>query len=346
MLNRSRITFRAVLMLMPAVIALAACGGANSSTLPAATAHQTQATVAETDVAAAVSTAATSRLKVVATFSVLGDLVHNVAADLVELKTLVPAGGDAHTFEPSPADSVTLAEADLVFENGLDFESWLPDLFTAAHSRARRVVVSEGIDPLTATEEEHHAQEGDEDGDHHGGFDPHVWHDVDNAIHMVEHIRDRLVAADLANADAYRANAERYLQQLKQLDAFVVDRVNNLPPERRKLVTTHDTFGYFARRYGFELVGTALGSVSTEVADPAAADIAALVEQIKATGVPAIFTENIESGSLTERIAHEAGVALAPVLYTDALDDPGSNGESYEKMIRYNVETIVMALSK
>lgn len=338
--NRSRITFRAVLVMLLAVIALAACDGAGSAAAPAPTMSPL------TDAAATEPAAATARLKVVATFSVLGDLVHNVAGDLVVLKTLVPAGGDAHTFEPSPADSVTLAEAELVFENGLDFESWLPDLFTAANSRARRVVVTEGIEQLTAAEDERHDQEGDEEGSHHGGFDPHVWHDVDNAIQMVERIRDRLVAADPANADGYRANAERYLQQLKRLDAFVVERVNSLPAERRELVTTHDTFGYFARRYGFEIVGTALGSVSTEVADPAAADIAALVEQIKATGVPAIFTENIESGSLTERIAHEAGVELAPVLYTDALGEPGSSGESYEKMIRYNVETIVAALSK
>lgn len=339
MMDRAQTTFRAVLALMLAAATLTACGGSGSST---ATAPLTETNAVETDVVAAtaIPAAGTFRLRVVATFSVLGDIVHNVAGDLVEFTTMVPAGGDAHTFDPSPADNVTLVEADLVFENGLGFESWLPDLFTAAGSRARRVVVTEGIDLLSSTDDEH------EDEDQNEEFDPHVWHDVDNVLHMVERIRDALITADPANANAFRANAETYIQQLKQLDAFVVERVNTLPAERRKLVTTHDTFGYFARRYGFEIVGTALGSASTEVADPAAGDIAALVEQIKATGVPAIFTENIESGSLTESIAHEAGVELAPVLYTDALGGPGSEGETYEQMIRYNVETIVTALSE
>lgn len=339
-------------MLLLATAAMTACGGTNpvaiSAPTGASTATVAQPTGSETGVATT-STAPTTmadRLSVIATFSVLGDLVHNVAGDLVDLKTLVPAGGDAHTFEPSPADSVALAEADLVFENGLEFEAWLPDLFTASASKAQQIVVTEGIKAIDAAEGEHaeEAEHSEEEVHGHGEHDPHVWHDVGNAIQMVENIRDGLVAADPANAAVYQSNAETYLHQLKQLDAFVVERVNTLPAERRKLVTTHDTFGYFARRYSFEIVGTALGSVSTEVADPAAATIAALIEQIKATGVPAIFTENIASGSLTERIAHEAGVKLAPVLYTDALGEPGREGDTYEKMMRYNVETIVTAL--
>jgi len=323
---------RVALVLLFGLAALTACGGTSQ---PAASAPTTEP---------GATAVAGSPLKVVATFSVLGDLAQNVAGDLVELKTLAPAGADAHTFEPRPADSVALAEAQVVFENGLEFEEWLSDLFTASGSQAQRVEVSEGIELITAEEGEHdeHAEEEGE----HGEFDPHVWHDVNHAVIMVEHIHDGLAQADPANADAYRANADSYLQQLKDLDAFVVERVNTLPAERRKLVTTHETFGYFARRYGFEIVGTALGSVSTEVADPSAADIVELVEQIKASGVPAIFTENIEGGGVTERIAREAGVELAPTLYTDALGEPGSNGETYEQMMRYNVETMVTALGR
>lgn len=290
-------------------------------------------------------------LKVIATYSILGDLVQNVAGDLVDVRTLVPAGGDAHTFEPSPADSVALAEANLVFENGLEFEPWLSDLFAASGSQARRVVVSEGIDLLEAGhspgEDEHGDETAAEMEEHADGeFDPHVWHDVNNAVIMVEQMRDSLMEADPASAATYRANADAYLQRLQDLDAYILGRANTLQPEQRKLVTTHDTFAYFARRYGFEIVGTALGSVSTEVADPSAADIVELVEQIKAVGVPALFAENIESGSLMERVAREAGVELAPTLYTDALGEPGSDGESYEKMMRYNIDTIVTALSR
>jgi len=353
---------RTALVLWFGLTALTACGNANQpgASTPMTATSVTKAPNATSEPGATTATADTP-LKVIATFSVLGDLVGNVAGDLVELKTLVPPGADAHTFEPSPADSVALAEAQVVFENGLEFESWLADLVTASGSQAERVSVSEGIDLIEATEGDHeeegdhdeHAEETatageDEHGDEdeHGEFDPHVWHDVNNAIHMVERIRDGLAAADPANADTYRANADTYLQQLKDLDAFVVDRVDTLPAERRKLVTTHDTFGYFARRYGFEIVGTTLGSVSTEVADPSAADIVALVEQIKAVGVPTIFSESIEGGSVTERIAREAGDELAPTLYTDALGEPGSDGETYERMMRYNVETMVMALSK
>jgi len=284
---------------------------------------------------------ASGKFKVVATTSILGDFVQNVGGDKVEVRTLVGAGGDAHTFEPSPADGVALAEAQLVFENGLEFETWLDDLHTASGSKAERVVVTEGLEPLAAPEGEH-AEEGEHE---RGEFDPHVWHDVTHAIGMVEKVRDALVKADPANAQTYQSNAEAYIAQLQELDAWVLEQVKALPEDRRRLVTSHDTFGYFAARYGFAIVGTALG-VSTEVADPSAGEIAKLVEDIKAASVPAIFAENVSNPKLMEQIANEAGVQLAPKLYTDALGAPGSDGETYLKMIRYNVTTIVTALSE
>ncbi len=375
--SRAKIGRRILLLLLLVPGILTGCGspGETRNSAPTVEANATggpaeggraaaEATAAHTEAEPAAATAATGRkLKVVATFSILGDLVRNVGGDLIELTTLVPPGGDAHTFEPSPADGVALAAADVVFENGLQFEAWLPDLFVASGSKARRVVVSEGIELLKAPQGEHDERadetataglDGQAEGtstvgtdghDEQGEWDPHVWHDVNNATRMVEHIRDGLTAADPANAATYRGNAGSYLQQIKALDAFVVERANTLPPERRKLVTTHDTFGYFARRYGFEIVGTPLG-VTTEAADPSAAEIAALMNQIKATGVPAIFTENIENSRLMQRIAREAGVELAPPLFSDARGEPGSDGDTYEKMIRYNVETIMKALGK
>ena len=315
---------------------LGACSGADTSTAPAATtsANSVQATTG----------GASEKLPVVATYSILGDMVAQVGGNHIQLTTLVGPGGDAHTFEPSPEDGRALARAKLVFENGLEFEPWLDDLFTASGSGAVRVVVSQGIEALPAPEE-HHGDEGHAEGENHreGEFDPHIWHDVNNVISMVETMRAGLAAADPANAANYQANATTYIAALKELDSFVQEQVETLPAARRKLVTSHDTFGYFAKRYGFEIVGTALG-VSTEAADPSAAEIATLVSEIKAAGVPAIFAENVSNPQLIETIADEAGVKLGPPLYTDALGESGTPGATYIEMMRYNVTTIVTAL--
>ncbi len=312
--------------LLAALAILSACTGARTTETAALSAQGTPG-------------AGTERLHVVATWSILGDLVRNVGGDRIELTTLVPAGADAHTFEPSPADGVALVEASLVFENGLGFEPWLDDMLAASGSRARRVVVTEGIDVIQIDDSEH----ADDTDSHSSEADPHVWHDVGNAIHMVERIRDALAQADPANRVTYENNAARYLVQLRELDRFVIAEVEALPPERRKLVTTHDTFGYFARKYGFTIVDTALG-VSTEESEPSAAQIAALVEEIRAAGVPAIFAENVSSARIMEQVAGAAGVRLAPELYTDALGEQGSPAATYIDMMRHNVTTIVTAL--
>jgi zinc/manganese transport system substrate-binding protein len=281
----------------------------------------------------ATGTPAVTRPRVVATFSILGDLVGQVGGDLVEPHTLVGPDGDAHTFEPAPADAVSVAQADLDFENGLEFEAWLDQLYTSSGSTAQRVVVTEGVTP---------GQIGL--GDEAGSVDPHTWQDVTSSMKMVEIIRDALAMQDPAHAAAYQANAASYLAQLQTLDTEIQGMVNTLAPERRRLVTNHDALGYFARRYGFEILGNALGSISTEAGEPSAAQLAQLIEEIKAAGVPAIFTENIENNSIINQVAQEAGVVVAPPLYTDALGMPGTDGETYLKMMRYNAETIVAAL--
>jgi ABC-type Zn uptake system ZnuABC Zn-binding protein ZnuA len=275
----------------------------------------------------------TGKLKVVATFSVLGDLVQNVGGDKIELHTLVAPGVDTHTFEPSPADNRTLAEASLVFENGLGFETWLDHLYTSSGSKAERVAVSDGIEPLKV------------EGNDRSEFDPHVWHSAANAIQMTRNIRDALVKADPANASSYQATAEAYLAQLQELDSWIFNEVKSLPEARRKLVTTHDTFGYFADRYGFEIIGTVLPT-STEGASPSAQEVAAMVETVRAAGVPAVFAENVSSNTLLRQIADEAGITVVASLYTDALGPTGSDGDTYLKMMRYNVTAIVSELDK
>jgi ABC-type Zn uptake system ZnuABC Zn-binding protein ZnuA len=282
----------------------------------------------------------------VATFSILGDLVQNVGGDALRLHTLVGPGGDAHVFEPSPADSVTLRKASLLFEIGLGFEPWLEKLYAVSGSTARRVVVTTGLPLLRADREEHQSdsQHAHDQAQAHGEFDPHVWFDVQNVIAIVATIRDVLARVDPAQAQAYHTRAAQYTAALHELDAWIMAQVHTLPTMRRKLVTSHNNLGYFARRYGFTVAGAAIASVGTDEADPSAGEMAALVETVKALGVPAVFAETIVNPRLMQRLAAEAGVTLAPPLYTDALGAPGSAGSTYLAMMRYNVTTIVRAL--
>lgn len=275
------------------------------------------------------------KVAVVATYSVLGDIVKNVGGEEISLSTLVGPNSDAHTFESAPSDNGKLAEAAVIFENGLEFEPWLDDLYESSRSEARRVVVTGNVEPLAAPEEKRAS----------GEKDPHVWHDVANAMVITEAVREALIKADPDNEKAYRANAREYLSKLEELDAEVVERVESIPEDRRTLFTSHDTFGYFADRYGFE-VDTALASVSTEASDPSAGETAALVEDIESSGVPAIFGENVSNPGLMQRIADEADVKLGPPLYTDALGEPDSAGGTYVEMERYNARKIAEALGR
>lgn len=277
---------------------------------------------------AAQTPSTTTKLKAVATFSIIGDLVQNVAGDKIELTTLVGAGADVHDFEPTPSDVAKLAGAQLIFENGVGLESWLDPLYTSSGSKAQRVVLSNGMGLI------------DVSGDH----DPHLWQDPHNAMQMVKVIRDALVKADPPNATTYQQNAEAYLAKLTALDQEIVSIVDELPKERRKLVTSHDSLGYFARRYGFLIVGSVIASLSTEAGEPSAQDLVALVNGIKQQGVKAIFLESQSNPKLVERVAHEAGVAIGPELYTDALGAAGSAGATYIDAMRFNARAIVNAL--
>lgn len=273
---------------------------------------------------------------VVATFSIIADLVQHVGGEHITIQTLVGRGVDTHTFNPTPADGVALTNAQLIFENGAGFEGWLDNLYASTGSEAARVVLSDGL-ALRAARGHFASGAGAQP-------DPHVWHDVANAAFMVRSIRDALITADPAHRADYEANAQAYTAQLEALDAWVIEQVAVLPPERRQLVTTHDTFGYFAERYGFEILGTVLPA-TTEGASPSARELAVLVQALRATGVPAVFVENVSSGSLLNQAADEAGVKIVASLYSDALGAEGSGAETYEDMVRQNVTTIISALS-
>ncbi len=278
---------------------------------------------------------------VVATFSILGDWAQRVAGDVLTVTTIVPAGGDTHTFDPAPDQVRAIADADVIIEIGPGFETWLEGMIASSGTDATRVVVSDGVEVLELDEEDAHVHD---DGHDHSDDDPHIWGDVQNAIKAVQQIATALSEADPANAATYQANADAYIEELTALDEEIRTETSTIPADQRKLVTTHDTLGYYARAYDFDIVGTALGSISTEGGDPSARDIAQLVNDIKATGVPAIFADNVSNNSLMESIAAEAGVELAPPLYTDALGQPGSDGATYIDMMKTNTQVIVDAL--
>ncbi|CAN5558977.1 metal ABC transporter substrate-binding protein [soil metagenome] len=286
-------------------------------------------------------------LQMVVTFSVLADIVDNVAGDEVESTTIVGSGEDAHTFEATPSDNRALAEADVVFQNGVGFESWMEDLYKSSGSESRRVTVTKGVDLLPAEEHQEHGEHEEHGSSGHEEateLDPHVWLDPVNTVKMVGTIRDALVEADPQNAEVYRTNAWAYVAKLEELDSEISGMVEDIPEENRKLVTGHQVFGYFAERYGFEISGTAISSLTTETADPSAGEIARLSDLIKKEKVPAIFPEQSTADRrVMQQLAREADVNLASPLFTDALSETGP-GDTYISMMRYNARTISGAL--
>jgi zinc/manganese transport system substrate-binding protein len=275
------------------------------------------------------------RLKVVATFSILADLVKNVGGDRIELVTLVGPNGDAHVYAPTPGDARKVAEARVVFSNGLGFEGWIARLIRASGTKAPVVVASRGVKPRQAG--------GDHGHDHgHGGSDPHAWQSVPNAKVYVANIRDALVTADPAGKAVYEANAAAYLARLDALDREVREAIAKIPADRRKIITTHDAFGYFEQAYGIAFI--APQGVSTE-AEASARDVARIIGQIKRQKIPAVFLENVTDPRLVKRIADETGAKIGGTLYSDALTDEKGPAPTYIDLIRHNVRTLSAALT-
>jgi zinc/manganese transport system substrate-binding protein len=268
---------------------------------------------------------AEDRLNVVASFSILGDLVKNVGGDKVDVATLVGPNGDVHVYAPAPSDAKKNADARLLVMNGLGLEGWLPRLVQSAGSKASIVTASNGIAPL---------QLGSD-------ADPHAWQSVPNVKIYVANIRDALIAADPAAAAAFRANADRYLSELDALDTEVRAAIAKIPPERRKVITTHNAFGYFAAAYGVSFVAPV--GVSTE-SEPSARDIATLIQQIKAAKIPAVFLENLSDDRLIRRIAAETGAKAGGTLYSDSLTDEKGPAPTYIALVRHNIKALTSAL--
>ena len=273
----------------------------------------------------AVSVRADDRLDVVASFSILGDFVKNVGGDKVNVTTLVGPNGDVHVYTPAPDDARKVAAARLLIVNGLGLEGWLPRLLQAAGSKATIVVASKGIEPLEVG----------------SATDPHAWQSVANAKIDVANIRDALVAADPADAEIFRSNAARYLSELDTLDAEVRAAVAGIPPERRKVISTHDAFGYFAKAYGIAFIAPI--GVSTE-SEPSARDVAGIIAQVKAGKIPAVFLENMSDPRLIRQIASETDAKVGGTLFSDALTDEKGDAPTYIALVRHNIKALTSAL--
>jgi zinc/manganese transport system substrate-binding protein len=274
---------------------------------------------------------AQDRIKVLATFSILGDLVKNVGGERVDVSTLVGPDSDAHVYAPAPSDAKKVADARVVITNGLGFEGWMSRLVRASGSKAPVIVATNGITVRTAA-----------DGQGHSESDPHAWQSVANAKTYVANIRDALVAADPAGREAYKANTQAYLAKLDALDAEVKQAVAAIPADRRRIISTHDAFGYFQQAYGIEFI--APQGVSTE-AEPSARDVARIITQIRQKKVPAVFIENISDPRLMQRIAQETGARVGGKLYSDALTGKSGEAPSYIELMRHNIKQIAAALT-
>jgi zinc/manganese transport system substrate-binding protein len=277
--------------------------------------------------------AAQDKLKVVATFSILSDFVKNVGGDRVSVSALVGPNGDAHVYQPTPADAKTLADARIVFTNGLGFEGWIGRLVKASATKAQTVVATKGIKPRKAKDDHGHG---------HGDADPHAWQSVANARVYVTNIRDALAEADPAGKAAYDASAAAYLAKLDALDAEVKAAIDKIPSDRRKVITTHDAFGYFAAAYG--VVFIAPQGVSTE-SEVSAKDVAKIITQIRKQKIPAVFLENVTDERLLRRIGAESGARIGGTLYSDALTDEKGPAPTYLDMMRHNVQQLSTALT-
>ncbi|KAB1085564.1 metal ABC transporter substrate-binding protein [Neorhizobium galegae] len=270
-------------------------------------------------------------LKVVASFTVLGDVVSQVGGKHVKVTNLVGPNGDPHEFEPSPADAKNLKAAQVAFVSGEGLEGWMDRLITASGYKGKPVVVSEGVNTRTM----------DEDGK--TVTDPHVWNSPINVKVWVANIEKALSEADPADASAFKANAEAYLQKLDAMNAYAHSKFDAVPADRRKVLTSHDAFGYFGREYNVSFLAPLGLSTETEAS---AADVAKLIEQIKAEGVKTYFLENSNDPRLVKQIAKATAAQPGGELYVESLSDAKGPASTYEKMFRYNVDQIAAAMAK
>jgi manganese/iron transport system substrate-binding protein len=271
------------------------------------------------------------KLKVLATTTLVADVVDQVGGDLIDLEILMPVGVDPHTFNPTPQDLTKLTQSKLVFLNGFGLEAFMEKYLDNLNGDVKLVEVSNGVKGIQVVDDPEHNE-----------ADPHTWTDPNNVKIWVENIVTALQEADPDNSQRYRDNADAYLTQLHELDAWIEAEVSQIAPEKRKIVSDHETLAYFAQRYGFKQIGTVIPGVST-LAEPSAQEIAQLEDLIQSENVPAIFVDTTVNPQLTERISKDVGVKVIPI-YSGSLTGPTGEAGSYLEYMRYNVNAIVEAL--
>jgi zinc/manganese transport system substrate-binding protein len=273
---------------------------------------------------------ADDKMKVAASFSILGDMVKQVGGERVEVVTFVGPNGDAHVYEPTPADAKALSESKILFINGLGLEGWMTRLENSSGFKGKVVTASKGVKPREMVEDEKKIT------------DPHAWQSLANGKIYAANIRDALIAADPAGKATYEANAKKFIDGMAAMETKVKEAVAKLPPDRRSIITTHDAFGYFGAAYGMKFI--APEGVSTE-SEASAQDVAKIITQIKKEHIPAVFMENVTDSRLLDQIARETGAKIGGTLYSDALSPPNGPAGTYLDMFRNNIETLTAALS-
>jgi len=266
-------------------------------------------------------------VKVVASFSILGNMVEEVVGDLADVTTIVGPDADAHVYQPSVADAKAVAEADIIFVNGLGFETWSDTLISESGTEASVHVATDGITPVEVE----------------GETDPHAWNSLSNGVVYVTNVAAVMKEAMPEHADEIAANADAYIAQLEALDAETKAKLAELPADRRTVVTAHDAFGYLADAYGLTFLAPV--GIDTE-AEPSAKELAVLIDQLKSEGVAALFVENITSPALVEQISDETGIEIGGRLFSDALSERGGPATSYLAMFQHNLGTLLEALSQ
>jgi ABC-type Zn uptake system ZnuABC Zn-binding protein ZnuA len=277
----------------------------------------------------------TNKPNILATTTFLADIAHNIAGDRLVVESLLPIGVDPHSYQPTPQDLVKIRESKLLIVNGLEYEHFLESLLENADGERFILTASEGLEPRTMEGEENAKQMVS---------DPHMWLDPMRVVTYVENIRAGLTQYDPDGAKVYQVRADEYTGKLKDLDEWIKEQVAKIPPEHRLLVTNHEALGYFAERYGFTVIGTILPSVSSD-ASASAAQLAELVDQIRASGAPAIFLDGSESPAFAQQIGDETGAKVITELHLESLTD-GPPAGTYIEMMRFDVMQIVNALTQ
>jgi len=276
------------------------------------------------------SSVAQEQKKIVATASMIADMAQQIAGDKLSVECIVPIGGDPHLYDPVPSDARKVAQADLVLKNGLTFEGWLQELIDNSGTKAEQILVTEGIESIESLAYANSA-------------DPHAWMNVANGLIYIKNIYTAILELDPANSDIYTENYIAYKAKLEYLDQYIMDRIQSIPAQNRVLITSHDAFQYYGRRYGIQL--EAILGTSTD-AEEQTSDVMRVNRVIRDRKVPAVFIESTVNPKLLKQIASDNDVVVGGSLYADSIGDKDSPAPTYYDMLKYNTETIVTALSK